>query len=290
MPYLYFSTYHQNESGEEMTEDPSDVEKRIQAEINIRQELFNAYAKSVIHQPTTLDEFYYQFASDKNSVKDRNWRNKDQVVTKYLQGLDIKKKRFWPLLRVSQLWVWTIDENEFPGAFGNASVAIRGRKESRLFSLSYRRDNDSGELEASLDAEHTSKKKKALQNALEKVAKQLCDIKDIRDELNILKSIAAFQHKVQSNMAGNGAKEELSSYYLLRDIDELDKFADQTQEAVKTTLTLQESGIANWQASESFNQGKTVLVFTLVTVWFLPLSFLTSLFALDVEKFMETPA
>ncbi|KAI8723086.1 hypothetical protein NCS52_00163600 [Fusarium sp. LHS14.1] len=390
MPYLYFSTYHQNESGEEMTkdqkagaEDPSDLEKKVQAEIQLRQGLFKAYKKSVIHQPTTLDEFYYQFASDENSVKDQNWRNKDQVVTKYLQGPDIKKQRFWPLLRVSQLWVWTIDEKWLITSTSCANNNIRdnlvadilehlrrqvengsrqfgptsatemgraivdycigtydrkrrrqtggtttqdqhqastdaagqstaedgkrkeersihqifsdsineiGRKESRFFSSSYRRDNDPGELETSLDAEHTSKKMKGLQKALKKVAKQLCDIKDIRDELNILKSIAAFQHKVQSTMAGNGAKEELSSYYLLRDIEELDRFADQTQEAVKTTLTLQESGIANWQASESFNQGKIVLVFTLVTVWFLPLSFLTSLFALDVASFMDAPA
>ncbi|KAL2691339.1 hypothetical protein Neosp_001723 [[Neocosmospora] mangrovei] len=368
-----------DESGEMMKdqaaapEDPSDVEKKVQAEIHMRQGLFKAYAKSVIHQPTTLDEFHYQFASDKNSVKDRNWRNKDQVVTKYLRPEDTGNQRFWPLLRVSQLWVWTIDEKWLITSTSCATNNIRdnlvadilehlrrqvengsrqfgptsatemgsaivdycigtydrkrrrqtggtngagqntdedgkrkeersihqifsdsineiGRKESRFFSSSYRRDNDPGELETSLDAEHTSKKMKDLQKELGKVAKQLGDIKDIRDELNILKSIAAFQHKVQSTMAGNGAKEELSSFYLMRDIEELDKFADQTQEAVKTTLTLQESGVANWQASESFNQGKIVLVFTLVTVWFLPLSFLTSLFALDVASFMDAPA
>lgn len=72
-----------------------------------------------------------------------------------------------------------------------------------------------------------------LQDALNTVAVQLCQIKDIRDELNILKSIAKFQRKVQSTMAGSGAKEELSSYYLLRDLDELDKFSNQTQEAVR---------------------------------------------------------
>lgn len=37
---------------------------------------------------------------------------------------------------------------------------------------------------------------------------------------------------------------------------------------VKTTLNLQESEIANFQASEAVNQGKKVAVFTLVTVWF----------------------
>lgn len=126
MPYLYFSTYHQNESGEQMTgtESPSDLEKKVQDEITARQGLFNAYKNSVIHQPTTLDEFYYQFASDKDSVEDRNTRNKDQVVTKYLRrGVDMEKERFWPLLRVSQLWIWTIDDSMFPLTFNHALIA-----------------------------------------------------------------------------------------------------------------------------------------------------------------------
>ncbi|RMI95255.1 hypothetical protein CDV36_016417, partial [Fusarium kuroshium] len=117
MPYLYFSTYHQSESDDHTARDhmaskegPSKDEKRVRDEIMIRQELFKAYEDSVIHQPATLDEFYYQFASDADSLRDQNSRNKDQVVTKYLQGRDFGKQRFWPLLRVSQLWVWTIDE------------------------------------------------------------------------------------------------------------------------------------------------------------------------------------
>jgi hypothetical protein len=125
MPYLYFSTYHQNESGEQMagTESPSGLEKKVQGEITARQGLFNTYKNSVIHQPTTLDEFYYQFASDKDSFEDRNTRNKDQVVTKYLRrGVDMEKERFWPLLRVSQLWIWTIDESMFSITFNHALI------------------------------------------------------------------------------------------------------------------------------------------------------------------------
>lgn len=71
-----------------------------------------------------------------------------------------------------------------------------------------------------------------LQKGLEVVDDHLCDIKDIRDELNILASIATFQHKVQSSMAQNRADEDLSSVYLSRDINKLDKLAEQTQESV----------------------------------------------------------
>lgn len=128
MPYLYFSKYHQSESGQQKEGDqtagassPSTDEKKIQDEIRMRQELFKVYRNWVIHQPTTLDEFYYQFASDEDSVRDRNSRNKDQVVTKYLRrGADMGKERFWPLLRVSQLWIWTIDESMLPTTFNHA--------------------------------------------------------------------------------------------------------------------------------------------------------------------------
>ncbi|KAF5508881.1 Homeobox protein Wariai [Colletotrichum fructicola] len=129
-----------------------------------------------------------------------------------------------------------------------------------------------------------------LSSTLGKVARQLCDIKDIRDELNILKTVATFQRKVQYQMAGPSANGDLETDYILSDIREMDRFAEQTQEAVKTTLTLVESDIANLQGMEAVKQGKIVLIFTLVTVWFLPLSFLTSLFALDVASFLTAPA
>jgi hypothetical protein len=73
---------------------------------------------------------------------------------------------------------------------------------------------------------------KKLKDALKKMSEQLRHIKDIRDELNILMSIARFQRKVQSTMTKSHTDGDLSSDYLLRDIEELVKSADQTQEAV----------------------------------------------------------
>ncbi|SPJ73361.1 uncharacterized protein FTOL_03091 [Fusarium torulosum] len=148
------------------------------------------------------------------------------------------------------------------------SINEIGRKDSSLFSLSYGRHDRSRDPETGPGADNTSKMMESLKDTLKKMSEQLRHIKDIRDELNILMSIARFQRKV------------------------------------KTTLTLQESEIASFQAQianrqanestkqgeESVKQGKIVLVFTLITVWFLPLSFLTSLFALDVASFMKAPA
>lgn len=96
------------------TKAPSDLERKVLAEIEMRDALFKAYQESVIHQPTTLDEFYYQFALDGKSIEDRNKRNKDQVVTRYLRQEAVENEICWPLLRVSQLWIWIIDESTFP--------------------------------------------------------------------------------------------------------------------------------------------------------------------------------
>ncbi|KAI6758608.1 hypothetical protein HG530_010848 [Fusarium avenaceum] len=323
MPYLYFSTYHKSESQEQMETAalPSELrskEKKVLDEISRRQRLFKAYENSVTHQPTTLDEFYYQFSSDKDSVGDRNSRNKDQVVTKYLLRGGIATDRYWPLLRVSQLWVWIVNEEWLITSTSCATNDIRdnlvtdilehlrrqvengsrefgpisasemsrvivdycigtydrkrksqdvsldrcqslrpddtaigdkhqGRKESSLFGLSYGGHDRSRQPETSPGVEDTSKMMKDLKDALKTVAEQLRHIKDIRDELNILMSIARFQRKVQSTMnkvqmsqnhrsqsymTKSQPDEDLSSDYLLRDLKELDRFADQTQEAV----------------------------------------------------------
>ncbi|KAF0316071.1 alkyl hydroperoxide reductase thiol specific antioxidant mal allergen [Colletotrichum asianum] len=81
-----------------------------------RQDLFSAYKTSVLHDSPTLDEHYYHFAEDKDSARDRLDRNETQVITKYLSpGSKVGGKRQKPqkpqtILRVSQLWAWTIGD------------------------------------------------------------------------------------------------------------------------------------------------------------------------------------
>ncbi|EGU84324.1 hypothetical protein FOXB_05155 [Fusarium oxysporum f. sp. conglutinans Fo5176] len=60
--------------------------------------------------------------------------------------------------------------------------------------------------------------------------------------------------------------------------------------SLQQRIQLAQSEVANRQATEATRQGKTVMTFTFATVLFLPLSFLSSLFALDVASFQEVPA
>ncbi|KFH45075.1 Serine/threonine-protein phosphatase 6 regulatory ankyrin repeat subunit C-like protein [Hapsidospora chrysogenum ATCC 11550] len=116
------------------------------------------------------------------------------------------------------------------------------------------------------------------------------NIKDIRDELNILKTVAEFQYSVQRGLRSvQGRDIQPSSHSVIRDIEEMDELAKRIQNAVNTTLTLEQNEIAISQAQEGVRQGRTLMVFTVVTIIFLPMSFLTSMFAMDVASFQKTP-
>ncbi|KAL2847200.1 hypothetical protein BJY01DRAFT_212848 [Aspergillus pseudoustus] len=126
----------------------------------------------------------------------------------------------------------------------------------------------------------------------------LVEIKDICDELNILKSLVEDQEDVwrqASEVLGNGDRatfthsmpSELKGYIMGMIQD-----AEVVQKAVYTLLDLKqkqasptEAKFARQQAEDTAKQTDTIVVFTVVTIVFLPLSFLTSLFALNISNF-----
>ncbi|OJJ37960.1 hypothetical protein ASPWEDRAFT_472784 [Aspergillus wentii DTO 134E9] len=68
--------------------------------------------------------------------------------------------------------------------------------------------------------------------------------------------------------------------------------ADMVQNSINTLLDLRqkqasikEAEFGRLQANDTVRQSNTIMVFTIVTIIFLPLSFLSSLFALDVSSF-----
>ncbi|KAI3551202.1 hypothetical protein CSPX01_01119 [Colletotrichum filicis] len=77
------------------------------------QDILNGYYQSrgsVVHDAPTLDEHYYHFAADEESQRDRGHRNKNQVFTKYQQ--ENKMGEPLGLIRISQLWAWTIEDGK----------------------------------------------------------------------------------------------------------------------------------------------------------------------------------
>ncbi|KAG6368369.1 hypothetical protein INS49_002574 [Diaporthe citri] len=271
-----------------------------------------ASAIYIIHRSPTLDEWYYHFdLSDLESTKDKDQRNESQVVHKYLPK-DDKKQTHWPLIRVNQLWIWTlgnivdycIESYERRPESPKGLLSIRqmfskainviGRGETMLFkdfsSLIQRwreqiegkvgqgkrskqgkdgmlqdnhsvesdhagvfpgeTDNDDkggGEISADDELRKATKTAQDLSN----------DIKDIRDELNILKATAQYQQDVQEALyvsqervrisqegvpsaSQKGSLMEriqrlqanLSATHVVNDIREMDSVADRIQAAV----------------------------------------------------------
>ncbi|KAK2731880.1 ankyrin unc44 [Colletotrichum kahawae] len=79
------------------------------------QRLLDEFRGKIIHGSSTLDESYYHFGEDQESTKDKARRNKSQVVTESWR----KKKElgsYWLLIRVNQLWVWTINNKRLISA------------------------------------------------------------------------------------------------------------------------------------------------------------------------------
>lgn len=124
MPYLSFSTQcaGTDAKGVKDTDNSSQTSKqengeqggeyseltRLHLEREQHQSVLSDHESQTIHRSSTLDEWYYHFdLSDPESAKDKYERNKSQVVQNYLPN-DVKKKSHWPLIRVNQLWGWTL--------------------------------------------------------------------------------------------------------------------------------------------------------------------------------------
>ncbi|RSL47701.1 hypothetical protein CEP53_009834 [Fusarium sp. AF-6] len=410
MPYFCFSTQYRDETS------LSEKQKKFNA-MKTTYEGLKDSKSPVIHESPTLDEWYYQFATDEKSTKDRKSRNRTQIVTKALEGRkgteeddealeesdrstkegEENEPEKWTLLRINQVWAWTISDkwlitassclfdgsngtlvegileqlakeveaggsasqpesavdmcrfvvdycigtyerlpkNEEPNPgepkpqgqgsirqiFSNTINEI-GREEAVLFDKFRKqtkrwRGQIPGERKKSTEEVpspevSSDKTSEALSQdstyrhiraAIKKAEEMYCEIKDIRDELNILKSAAQHQRTVEEGLTGGSLDVDLAAAYIVKDLREMDNSAERIQSAINTTLSLLQSESANLQATLSLEQselsnrladlarrqGKTLMVFTIVTILFLPLSFLSSLFALDVASFLQAP-
>ncbi|KAL2001346.1 hypothetical protein VTN02DRAFT_1863 [Thermoascus thermophilus] len=129
----------------------------------------------------------------------------------------------------------------------------------------------------------------------------LREIKDIRDELNILTNLAESQEVVWEQAFGAHSLQDRSNFKYFHsctptevkeELQEMAEEAETVQILVHILLnlrqkqaSLREAEFGRQQAQNTAKQSNTVMVFTVVTIVFLPLSFLASLFALNVSEF-----
>ncbi|KAF7902234.1 hypothetical protein EAF00_002137 [Botryotinia globosa] len=137
--------------------------------------------------------------------------------------------------------------------------------------------------------------------SISKAANLLDEIKDILDELTILKTLLTQQQHVWQELVGPEPERDSARgpTYTLHEIEEMIKMAERVQKSVHDILNLEQNGINIIEAvfsrqraevsarltEQTSRQGKVLMAFTIVTVLFTPLSFLTSLFSLNITVF-----
>jgi Mg2+ and Co2+ transporter CorA len=138
----------------------------------------------------------------------------------------------------------------------------------------------------------------------------LAEIKDIRDELNIIRMVLGYQEGLVGDfrkVVRNVYEQERSHVQLrlvekifddqektisnpLKDISRMSEQAERIYISITDLLDLKqkhanafEARFARDQAVGTIRQGRTILVFTIVTVIFLPLTFIAGVFAINLE-------
>ncbi|KAL4934327.1 ankyrin repeat protein [Aspergillus undulatus] len=140
----------------------------------------------------------------------------------------------------------------------------------------------------------------------------LAEAKDIRDELNMIRMVLQHQKHVLFDFQEAVCEIYLSHNYSqrdikkrfgeqqrtidmhLKDIDRMDKQAERIYSSITDLLDLKqkhanafEARFARDQAAGTTRQGKILMVFTIVTIVFLPLSFITSVFTINMPEFED---
>ena len=141
----------------------------------------------------------------------------------------------------------------------------------------------------------------------------LAETKDIRDELNMIAKVFEDQRHVlkeledgicdiyfEEQQSQKGVKKRFQDQQKtitmhLKDIERMDKQVERTHSAIIGMLDLKqkhanafEARFARDQAAGTAKQSQIIMVFTIVTIVFLPLSFIAAFFAINIEEFPRT--
>lgn len=113
-------------------------------------------------------------------------------------------------------------------------------------------------------------------------------IRHLRDELHILRSLAEDQGNVWNQAFATDGPEQFE-YCTPSDVQselrEMLAEADKAEKYINALLDLRQVEFSRLQAYDTARQSSSIFILTIITIVFLPLLFLTSLFSLDISSF-----
>ncbi|KAF4541117.1 Ankyrin repeat protein [Lasiodiplodia theobromae] len=139
-----------------------------------------------------------------------------------------------------------------------------------------------------------------------KESEQLKEIRNVLDEIKMIRSVLKDQLKVVGSLKRIVAPDFTQSekkfsdvLVLIRETDEsfdvMEAHAKEVEKGLEHLLDLKQKQANLWEArssregaEEAAKQGRTILVFTVVTIIFLPLSFMASFFSLGISIFPKS--
>ncbi|PWY93166.1 hypothetical protein BO94DRAFT_616050 [Aspergillus sclerotioniger CBS 115572] len=134
----------------------------------------------------------------------------------------------------------------------------------------------------------------------------LLELRDIVDELGTILKLLEQQTTTVTTMTSYFEHKGCGKAFMKSALSRLDEYRNQVldmrenatlaQKAVENLLDLKqkqasvdESRLARWEAEVTQDQSRSVMVFTVFTIIFLPLSFFTSLFGINAREWSGTP-
>lgn len=205
---------------------------------------------------------------------------------------------------------------EFNEASRQASAWLRRHQRRSILSKAIRRPsqlNDGGN-DAKIGEEHLDfERGPVFVDKLLDIGQEtnlLAETKDIRDELNMMRKVLEDQQNVLPALEASicdiygderRAQQDVKKRFgmqlkmieiHIKDIDRMDKQAERIYESVTDMLDLKqkhanafEARFARDQATSTARQSQTIMVFTIVTIMFLPMSFIAAFFTINIQEF-----
>ncbi|GAM34127.1 ankyrin-related portein [Talaromyces pinophilus] len=184
------------------------------------------------------------------------------------------------------------------------SIRDVAEKESELYDDFLKALDRDKRLNSSKTPDHNEDKRLDSYNNIEDEVRLLREIKDIRDELGILVTLVDEQKMVwkqffQTDSPKSSFLDDGSPESVREDLIKMISDANLVVESINSLLDLRQKQAtikeAEWgrkqaelgrrQQETTSKQSNIIMVFTVVTIIFLPLSFLSSLFALNISDF-----